>query len=372
MESFETVAAAPVPRGTVQAHANDSGASVCLCPGSKGWECQTWDQPLSRRQAHRLRDEQWPYDFGRLLEALAGYGILPYGSPVGANSQGPGLATQVKQALTTVRQYERTLQAPRRQAYMALASAVAMLRYSQIEEDLQAAQVRFTVYGRRITAKVVDAAPGYSSVSVEFSSLRTGAAVAGALLTNVFGLAAGAGAIAFDRRFAKGFLDNVQGVLEGRGVGEDSSLPPGLEGWRRKRRQVYRTDAGTASGRGILPTAAARCLHAASPPGRQPTPASSTASAPAGRRMGSDGSFTAAQIASATSSERVTGPVSPAMCSKTLPANAEYASGMATPCCSISARAFWPKGVSGDRPGSTRLTRTPTGRGSSASDSVTR
>lgn len=197
-------------------------------------------QPLSRRQAHRMTDEQWPYDFGRLLEALADYGILPYGNPADADSgaEGPGLATQVKQALTTVRQYERTLQAPRRQAYMAVAGAVAMLRYSQIEEDLQAAQVRFTVYGRRITAKVVDAAPGYSSVIVEFASLRTGAAVAGALLTNVFGLAAGAGAIAFDRRFAKGFLDNVQGVLEGRGVGEDSALPPGLQGWRKKRRQV--------------------------------------------------------------------------------------------------------------------------------------
>ena len=42
VESFDTTAAAPPARGTVQAHA-DSGESVCLCLASDGWECQTWD-----------------------------------------------------------------------------------------------------------------------------------------------------------------------------------------------------------------------------------------------------------------------------------------------------------------------------------------
>jgi hypothetical protein len=42
VESFDTTAAVPPSRGTVQAHA-DSGESVCFCQVSDGWECHTWD-----------------------------------------------------------------------------------------------------------------------------------------------------------------------------------------------------------------------------------------------------------------------------------------------------------------------------------------
>jgi hypothetical protein len=41
VESFET-AAPHTSRGSVQGH-EDTAESVCLCPGSEGWECQTWD-----------------------------------------------------------------------------------------------------------------------------------------------------------------------------------------------------------------------------------------------------------------------------------------------------------------------------------------
>ena len=43
VESFETTPAPSLSRGTVQAHANDSGESVCLCLASEDWACQTWD-----------------------------------------------------------------------------------------------------------------------------------------------------------------------------------------------------------------------------------------------------------------------------------------------------------------------------------------
>jgi hypothetical protein len=46
VESFDTTADTPSPRGTVQAHDaafSEGGESVCLCPASQDWTCQTWD-----------------------------------------------------------------------------------------------------------------------------------------------------------------------------------------------------------------------------------------------------------------------------------------------------------------------------------------
>jgi hypothetical protein len=45
VESFDTTAAAPAPRGTVQGHdaLSEGGESICICQASDGWECQTWD-----------------------------------------------------------------------------------------------------------------------------------------------------------------------------------------------------------------------------------------------------------------------------------------------------------------------------------------
>lgn len=193
-------------------------------------------QPLARRQAHRLQDEHWPYDFTQLLAALAGHGIVPYGDPADADPlhTGPGMAGQVKQALTAARHYERTLKGLRGPTYLAVVGALNRLGYAGVEEDLQASQVSFSVYGLRAKVRVVDAASGCSSVILEFTSVRAELALPALLVGHVFVAAAGAGLLAYQRRFARGFLNNVQLMLEKGVVGEDSALPPGLARWRRK------------------------------------------------------------------------------------------------------------------------------------------
>jgi hypothetical protein len=59
-----------------------------------------------------------------------------------------------------------------------------------------------------------------------------------AVLTQGLSLTTGPALWAWQRRFAVGFFDNVEGVLEGRGVGEDSSLLPGIHAWRNRKREV--------------------------------------------------------------------------------------------------------------------------------------
>lgn len=192
-------------------------------------------ETLARLQAVRLADEDWPYDLGRLLECLERHAVLPASS---ADTAPPGEAT-----LLTTRRYERRLQASRRRAFDALTGAVELLRYPIIEVSPEAAMVSF--YARRggaVAAEVVDDGPGHSTVVLKLPSVKTGA-VAGAsiglaVVTSGLSLAAGAGFLAWQRRFAVGFFDNVEGVLEGRGVGEDSSLLPGVHAWRTRRREV--------------------------------------------------------------------------------------------------------------------------------------
>jgi hypothetical protein len=44
VESFETVPAPSISRGTVQGHdVSEEGESVCICQVSDDWFCQTWD-----------------------------------------------------------------------------------------------------------------------------------------------------------------------------------------------------------------------------------------------------------------------------------------------------------------------------------------
>ena len=44
VESFDTSAATPSERGTVQGHdVSEGGESVCICQVSQEWFCQTWD-----------------------------------------------------------------------------------------------------------------------------------------------------------------------------------------------------------------------------------------------------------------------------------------------------------------------------------------
>jgi hypothetical protein len=199
---------------------------------------------LSRLQGQKLSDEDWRYEFGRLLETLEKYGVLPLVNETGEGDE-QTFTTTVKQALTGVRRYQRSMQATRRRAYDAVVGAVELLRYPRSEEDPEAAQVRFTASGRVVTAKVVDASPGRCQVVVEFTSIKWGAFAAGGALAMVvmpplgfIAVAGGVGLRAIDRRFAVGFLDNVQRVLEGKGIGEDSALPPGLERWRNRSREV--------------------------------------------------------------------------------------------------------------------------------------
>jgi hypothetical protein len=109
---------------------------------------------LSRLQAQRLSDEDWAYDFGRLLETLESHGVVPSAD----TTESAGF--DVEQAISSVRRYERTLQASRRRSYDALVGALELLRYPRVEEDPQSAQVQFTVWKRIVTAKVIDVGPG--------------------------------------------------------------------------------------------------------------------------------------------------------------------------------------------------------------------
>ncbi|WP_078865837.1 toll/interleukin-1 receptor domain-containing protein [Streptomyces sp. NRRL S-1448] len=190
---------------------------------------------LARLQAVRLADEDWAYDFGRLLETLERHAVLPASV---ADAVPPSETT-----LLTTKRYERTLQASRRRAFDALTGAVELLRYPIVEMSPEAAMVTFNARrGGVVSAEVVDADPGYSTVVLKLPSVKmravAGVSVALAMVTNGVSLAAGPALLAWQRRFAVGFFDNVEGVLQGRGVGEDSSLLPGIHAWRNRRREV--------------------------------------------------------------------------------------------------------------------------------------
>lgn len=183
---------------------------------------------LSRLHACRLRDEDWDYDFGRLLETLQKHGLVSAAAP---DTKAP---TDARIKVTKVQRYERTVAASRGRAYDAIVGAVELLHYRAVERNPEGAQVGFTTKKRRVVAKVIDAELGKSTVVVEFDTVRAAAFAPG--LT--FG-AVGWGALrSWERRFAIGFLDNVVSVLEVRGVGEDSSLLPGVHRWRTRSREV--------------------------------------------------------------------------------------------------------------------------------------
>lgn len=183
---------------------------------------------LARLHACRLRDEDWDYDFGRVLETLRKHGVVAAAAP---GNQAP---TNIKVKLTKQQRYERTVVATRRRAYDSVVGAVELLRYRAVDADPESAQVRFTTKKRRVVVKIIDAEPGKSTVVVEFDTVR--AAVFAPAFT--FGAAAWGVLRAWERTFAVGFLDNVVSVLEARGVSGDSSLPPGVHKWRNRSREV--------------------------------------------------------------------------------------------------------------------------------------
>ncbi|MFJ3673284.1 toll/interleukin-1 receptor domain-containing protein [Streptomyces sp. NPDC090106] len=192
-------------------------------------------ETLSHLQAVKIDDTDWPYDFGLLLETLERHAVVP--------ASEPDTAPPSESTLLAKRRYERRLQASRRRAFDALTGTVELLRYPIIEVRPEAARVSFHARrGGAVSADIVDAEPGYSTVLLKLPSVKTGA-VAGfsamlAPLTNGLSLVATPAYLAWQRRFAVGFFDNVEGVLEGRGVGEDSSLLPGVHAWRSRRREV--------------------------------------------------------------------------------------------------------------------------------------
>lgn len=129
-------------------------------------------------------------------------------------------------------QYRRTVRADRPRAFAALAGVVQLLRYPVREEDPDAAQIRFLALARTVTASVIEARPGHCTVVVEFVSLRWLGSGASALVI-LPGVLLGAAVKAQDAWFAKGFMDNVQRVLEGKGVGRDSARLPWVTALRK-------------------------------------------------------------------------------------------------------------------------------------------
>lgn len=221
----------PVRRELERALADDVAVVVVLVGDAK--PPAPGDLPrsltkLSRLHACRLRDEDWDYDFGRLLETLQKHGLVSAAAP---DTKAP---TDARIKLTKVQRYERTVAASRRRAYDAIVGAVELLHYRAVERNPEGAQVGFTTKKRRVVAKVLDAELGKSTVVVEFDTVRAAAFAPGIY----FGAAAWGALRAWERRFAIGFLDNVVSVLEVRGVGEDSSLLPGVHRWRTRSREV--------------------------------------------------------------------------------------------------------------------------------------
>jgi hypothetical protein len=166
---------------------------------------------LAYIHALRLSDTDWDYDFGRILECLETHGI----TPTRVEPEGAKKAWEV----TRTGRYQRTVRASRRRAFDAVMSAVEQLRYRNRQISLEAAQETFQVVSRKVCAKVIDAEPGYSTLIIEYPTIKTAHLVAGsvaaATLTSGLSFAVWPALRAWERGFAKGFFDNVEGVLGG-------------------------------------------------------------------------------------------------------------------------------------------------------------
>jgi hypothetical protein len=79
-------------------------------------------------------------------------------------------------------------------------------------------------------------------VAVELVKVHTGGLVAASAVAASFtaglGLAAWPAVRVWEESYASGFLDNVQALLEGRGIGQGSALLPGVSRWRNRSREV--------------------------------------------------------------------------------------------------------------------------------------
>jgi hypothetical protein len=143
------------------------------------------------------------------------------------------MASASERKVMQTARYRRRVRATRSRALEAVVSAVELLRYPCGEQDQEAWEVRFSALARTVIVKVVGATPEESTIVVEFASLRW-LAIGGSALVIVPGVLLGAAVKAQDSYFARGFLDNVQRVLAGRGVGRDSARIPGMNALRER------------------------------------------------------------------------------------------------------------------------------------------
>ena len=182
------------------------------------------DHPGARREgAHRVADSQSgssrvPGDVGEAATR-----------PTGNDQLEAAVSAHRRQPFRTV-QYQRTFLTTRHRAYDAIVRVVELLQYPRSEEAA-AAEVRFSALRRTVIARAVAADQGHSAVVVEFTSLSW-TAIGGSALVILPGVLLGALVNVHDAYFAKGFLDNVQRVLEGRRVGRDSARFPGMNALR--------------------------------------------------------------------------------------------------------------------------------------------
>lgn len=193
---------------------------------------------LARVQAVTMADEDWEFHFGRLVEALEKHGLYAARS---TEEQSP-----IEWKPSRAARYQRVVSASRRRAFDAVVATAEALEYKEHEDHPEAARVTFRAAARQVTVKILDGEQSTQQVvAVEFSTPKATVLGAGAVAVAV--VAAPLGVIAlggwsalrlWERRFAKGFLENVQRVLEGKGVGENSALPPGVEAWLNRSPEV--------------------------------------------------------------------------------------------------------------------------------------
>lgn len=193
---------------------------------------------LARVEALRMADEDWEFHFGRLVEALEKHGLYAARS---TEEQSP-----LKWKPSRTARYQRIVRASRRRAFDAVVATVEALEYKEHEDYPEAARVTFRAAARQVTVKILDGEQSTQQVvAIEFSTPKATVLGAGAAAVAVAAAPLGVVAIAgwtsvrlLDRRFATGFLENVQRVLEGKGVGENSALPPGVEAWLNRSPEV--------------------------------------------------------------------------------------------------------------------------------------
>lgn len=178
---------------------------------------------LTKRHALHLREGDWPHDLGVLVRQLESHGLVQRG--VTESGREPPRVP----SLTDRREYERTVNAARHSAFTAARGAVDMLGYRLIGESAGATEITFRALGRDVTLIVFDQSPGTSRLVLEFNSVRTAALGAAAVVSFGVGTVTWAAMRAWERRFARGYFDNVESVLGGHGVRTDSRRLPGVE-----------------------------------------------------------------------------------------------------------------------------------------------